>query len=354
MPMNTNELYDRLKKNEEISRKFYEVEKKILPILEFKNLFEVLLTEIRNQFNVSYVWLSMVKDSDISHLIEDLSVSATLKGHINLIEKDIFLKLIGEGVTPIIRNRNTRPYFKLFPKNRNYLIRSIAICPITLNTNIIGSINYASSSKSRFAPELDTVFLEQLSVKVSLCISNVIEHAKLKKLAYQDPLTGLLNRRVIETILSRELNRTKRYKRPLSVAFLDLDYFKKINDSYGHDRGDDLLKYVSQTLKKFTRKSDVVARYAGDEFVIILPETGTEKAAYMMDRIRDFLKTKPFVYGNATIPVSLCCGIASTSNGELMAPKDLLREADDRLYQEKKSRETPPVTNKASSCAETA
>ena len=123
-----------------------------------------------------------------------------------------------------------KPYQKLFPKNKKYYIQSIAVAPLSLDGDIIGSLNQADFSPLRFKPGIDTSLLEQLALKVSLCLSNVTAHEKLRFLAYHDPLTGLLNRRVMEVVLKREFARSKRYSRPLSLVFIDMDYFKQIND----------------------------------------------------------------------------------------------------------------------------
>lgn len=338
-------IISRLKENEEIAKKFHRVESKILSILNFKDLFEVLLTEIRDNFKVPYVWISMVQNSEISSLIESLGSSELLKEHLNIIEKSSFLHLINCSMEPVLVNDNLKPFFKLFPQNRKFFIKSLAVAPISLDGDIIGSLNQADASHNRYQPGIDTSLLEQLALKVSLCLSNVTAHEKLKFLAYHDPLTGLLNRRVMEKILARECDRCARYQKPLSVAFLDLDYFKHINDTYGHKRGDDLLVYLAQTLKKMTRQSDVVARFAGDEFVIILPETEPESAANLMERIQAFLNEQPANIHETEIRIALSYGISATTGQTVADPSVLLKSADEKLYENKKKRQSSPTSH---------
>jgi len=331
-------IIERLKQNEEITKKFHEIETRILSIVNFRDLFEVLLVLIKEKFNVPYVWISMIDQSEVSSLIQSLETSESLKEKINIIAREDFLNLIGRRLNPLLANHDMEPFKELLPKNQNYFIKSIAIAPISLDGEIIGSLNQADFSRSRFQPGIDTSRLEQLAVKVSLCLSNVTAHEKLKFLAFHDPLTGLLNRRVMETVLKREFNRSRRYTGILSVVFLDLDDFKGINDRYGHDRGDDVLKYVAKNLLNMSRDSDVVARFAGDEFVYILPETSPENAENLMSRIRDHLKARPLEAEGTVIPVSISFGVAATEDDRIETAEHLLKKADEMLYASKKLR----------------
>jgi len=331
-------IIERLKQNEEITKKFHEIETRILSIVNFRDLFEVLLVLIKEKFNVPYVWISMIDQSEVSSLIQSLETSESLKEKINIIAREDFLNLIGRRLNPLLANHDMEPFKKLLPKNQSYFIKSIAVAPVSLDGEIIGSLNQADFSRSRFQPGIDTSRLEQLAVKVSLCLANVTAHEKLKFLAFHDPLTGLLNRRVMETVLKREFNRSRRYAGILSVVFLDLDDFKGINDRYGHDRGDDVLKHVAKNLLDMSRDSDVVARFAGDEFVYILPETSPENAENLMGRIRDHLKAHPLEVEDTVIPVSISFGVAATEDNRIETADQLLQKADEMLYASKKLR----------------
>ncbi|MFO8047633.1 MAG: sensor domain-containing diguanylate cyclase [Desulfosudaceae bacterium] len=334
-------LYERLKRNEELARKFYEVEKKILRILKFKDLFDALLAEIKSQFNVPYVWISLIENSEATRLLESIAdIDDQLKASINTIDYGSFAALVGNQTEPILANDGLKPYYKLLPGEKNFLIRSLAIAPITMDGEIIGSLNQGDADQNRFVPGMETSLLEQLATKVSLCLSNVTAHEKLKFMAFHDPLTGLLNRRVMETALQRETSRARRYQLPLSVIFLDLDYFKAVNDTHGHETGDDLLKHLARELADKSRETDIVARFAGDEFVIILPETDAGQAQALMERIRDHLDETPLPVGETEIPVRISYGVASTEDIDLAAenaPALILKKADQRLYIKKEA-----------------
>jgi diguanylate cyclase (GGDEF)-like protein len=228
----------------------------------------------------------------------------------------------------------------MLPKGQLNFIRSLAVSPITLDGDIIGSLNQADFSPLRYRPGMDTQLLEQLAVKVSICLSNVIAHERLKWQAVRDPLTGLLNRRIMETVLNREFKRAQRYRSPLSLAFLDLDYFKIVNDRYGHECGDALLKYMAGQLAAITRDSDVVARYGGDEFVVILPGTPSQEACKLLERLQQHFQDKPMRYEGRVIPVSISFGVASMTDQEVADPESLLRIADTMLYNIKKHKKT--------------
>jgi diguanylate cyclase (GGDEF)-like protein len=332
------DLLETLKINEEIAQKFYEIEISILSTLNFRDLFEKLLTEIREKFGVPYVWISMIDQSEVSDLIKTLESSKALKERLNVIDKEAFLNLIANETKPVLISDDLNPYYQLLPQGQMYFIRSLAIAPLTLDGEIIGSLNQADLSRLRYRPGMDTRLLERLAVKVSICLSNVTAHEKLKWFAWRDPLTGLLNRRVMEKVLQREYKRAARYKTNLTLAFLDLDDFKAVNDRYGHDRGDDLLRYVAGVLEDLTRDSDVVSRYAGDEFVIILPGISTKESLLLIQRLQDYFHKNPMEVDTEHITVSISFGLSSVEDARVNNPQALLRKADEMLYSAKEEK----------------
>ncbi len=332
------DILERLKQNEEVARKFFEVEISILSILNFRDLFERLLTEIRQKFAIPYVWISLIQDNEIRHMLGELNSSDLLRQRLNLINRETLLALIGNDATPVLVNKDLAPYFKLFPQGESYLIRSLAIVPITHDGEIIGTLNHGDGSPTRYQPGMDTTLLERLAVKVSICISNVVAHEKIRLAASKDPLTGLLNRRVMEKVLKREYQRAIRYNSDLSLIFLDLDDFKNINDTYGHDVGDHLLTAIAGYLTSLCRKSDVVARYAGDEFVIILPSTKQADADKLAQRLHTYFENNPVVFNGLTIPVTASFGVASMEDKDVADHTSILRTADQRLLAAKKEK----------------
>jgi diguanylate cyclase (GGDEF)-like protein len=216
--------------------------------------------------------------------------------------------------------------------------RSIAIIPITFEGKPAGSLNLADTSPERYMPGVDGSFLEQLGIVVSICLLNVAAHEELNTLAFKDPLTGVLNRRAMENALKREFARAKRYMMPLTLVFIDLDHFKKINDKYGHDYGDDLLRFVASNIMDMARESDIIARYAGDEFVMILPGTSHIEAGKYVKRLKDFFSQNSLPVKDTHLRASFTCGIASVGDVGVSDAASLLKRADERLYEAKESR----------------
>ncbi len=331
-------IYERLQYNEDIAQRFFEVEVSILSTLNFKDFFERLLTEIKEKFDIPYVWLSLIDENDVVPLIGELASSKIIKETLSIITRNVFSEITGNADGPLLNNKDLKPFYRMFPPNEKYLIRSLAILPITLNGEIIGSLNHGDPSSHRYAPGMDTALLERLAVKISICLSNVTAHERLRIIASKDPLTGLLNRGVFESILKREFNRALRYDTPLSLVFIDLDNFKSVNDSFGHDAGDALLRYMGTCLRDMSRESDVVGRFAGDEFLILLPSTTNKEAHRLTERIQTFFSENPLTFNDRPIPVSFSFGIAHMQDRGVQDPPSLLKRADERLYRAKRKK----------------
>ncbi len=175
-------VFERLKANQDIAQKFFEIETCILSILNFEDLFEKLLQEIRERFGIPHIWISMIAKNDVSSLAQELGSSETLKERLNLIDKAGFMELIDHKNKPVLANGELKNFYKLFPENEKYFIKSIAVVPLTLDGEIIGSLNMADYTESRFQQGMDTQFLEQLATIVSICLSNVNAHERLRLL----------------------------------------------------------------------------------------------------------------------------------------------------------------------------
>ncbi len=160
---------------------------------------------------------------------------------------------------------------------------------------------------------------------------------KLEFLSITDSLTGLLNRRVVIERLNSEIERVKRYGFDLSLILCDLDYFKEINDTYGHNTGDEVLKIVSWILKESVRAADIVGRYGGDEFLLILPETSIKGAEDMAERIRLSVQDTEFPAGNGkSVRTTLSLGITNFQGGRADI-HDLINRIDNALYTSKRA-----------------
>jgi diguanylate cyclase (GGDEF)-like protein len=335
----------RLKQNEETAKKFHEIEISILSVLDFKTLCESLLTKVSNIFNIPFVWLSIIEDNPISEYIKAIDDSDIVKSKTTFLSRKNFKQITepygvskDNTLVPLLINANMKEFDRFYPENFLESIASLAIVPITLDGKMVGSLNLADSDSKRFEPGIDTSLLEQLAIKISLCFSNVTAHEKLKYFAFHDPLTGLVNRGVMDRVLKRECERSKRYNTDLSLIFFDLDNFKYINDTYGHDIGDQALIIAANVFENLKRGSDIISRYAGDEFIAILPSTKLKQAEEFVVRIKNkFLKTSVQT-GGKSFNIYTSHGAASFFEDNCKSPSKLLKQADERLYQAKQNK----------------
>lgn len=163
-------------------------------------------------------------------------------------------------------------------------------------------------------------------------------HETLYSMMISDGLTGAHNKRFFLEVIEREMVRSQRHRRPLSLAIFDIDHFKEVNDTYGHLVGDAVLRELSRRVKAVVRKDEVFARYGGEEFVVVLPEATLKEARGFAERIRKLVECTPMVADSDTpIPVTISIGIAQTSGERPMTPEDLICEADRKLYEAKRS-----------------
>ncbi len=157
----------------------------------------------------------------------------------------------------------------------------------------------------------------------------------VESLAITDPLTGLFNRRRFGDVLRREFAVTKRYKNPLSCLMIDLDHFKVINDRFGHDAGDTVLREVAQRLGDSLREVDLTARYGGEEFAILLPLTDKPGAEIVAQRIVGFIRGMKLDIGGEYVKLTVSVGVACTTDSRSADEEELVRMADAALYEAK-------------------
>ena len=161
-------------------------------------------------------------------------------------------------------------------------------------------------------------------------------YSQTRYMSVTDPLTGLYNRRHFEECLEREFLRAKRYKSDLSFAIIDIDFFKNVNDTYGHSAGDYVLKEVAYYILQTFRKTDMVFRYGGEEFAVIITETPLEKAVIPLERLRKTIEDYVFRYNGNQIDVTISIGVCETDDNTDTVHK-LFENADKALYKAKEN-----------------
>jgi len=328
-------LFERVRENERLAEKFYQVELKILATLNYADFFKTLLNEISEVFAVPFVWFSLIEGTEVECLLRE-RYGRQLESVVQSVDRSLIARFVEDNEEVFRVNESLHLYLPLLPKEQCQAVRSLALAPIFVDGELVGTLNQADGDVGRFSPDLNPVLLQRLALKVSICMSNVTAHEKLHGLASLDPLTGLANRRVMDQALRREFDRASRYGAPLSVVFIDLDDFKQVNDRYGHGVGDQLLTYLAGQMKEFSRASDLVSRFAGDEFVLILPETDLAKANALLERMTQLLHQRPMTIEGGKLCASLSYGIASLPDPEVVSHDQLLKKADQCLYHYKR------------------
>lgn len=156
---------------------------------------------------------------------------------------------------------------------------------------------------------------------------------ELRELASIDALTGLHNRRELENRISEEMSRSRRHAEPMSIVIGDLDRFKRVNDSFGHAVGDDVLRAVGERIRRNLRTEDLAVRWGGEEFLLLLPSTDEQQAVGVADKIRQAIADRPVACGDREVPVTISFGVAQLGSDEQVS--ELVRRADDAMYRAK-------------------
>ena len=177
-------------------------------------------------------------------------------------------------------------------------------------------------------------------VKVQLKVKTLQDHLKesnrqLRKLSQTDMLTGLYNRRHMMAALESEFDRSKRTSTPFALLMIDLDHFKEVNDTYGHQQGDEVLKSVSHEIQTQLRQYDSAARFGGEEFALILPLTTLEEGTMVAERLRQIFSKMQFTGPISDLKITASIGIAAIPHMKINSTEDLIRLADDALYMAK-------------------
>jgi diguanylate cyclase (GGDEF)-like protein len=220
-------------------------------------------------------------------------------------------------------------------------LASVALVPLLRNRRLIGSLNLGSRDPSRFTPLLGTDFVEHMGSIIAICLENVISNEMLKYIGLTDALTGVYNRRYMDRRLAEEIARARRQSYRVSCMYIDVDHFKQVNDTHGHQAGDDVLREVAARIKAELRMSDALGRFGGEEFVVLLIDADLESAAIVAQRIRASVADQPFLLAEGQgLGVTVSIGVATLDDFERGHPIEetaqaLVAQADAALYEAK-------------------
>jgi len=227
---------------------------------------------------------------------------------------------------------------KYYRKSDNKFFKKdyFATIPLKIEKEIVGVLNINDGEKVSFnVSNLD--FVLKLSEFISMTVSNAVLYERTKKLSVTDGLTGISNRPNMEQVLRSEFERSMRYGAPLSVVLLDVDHFKGVNDTYGHQKGDEILVAFASLLKKFCRANDTAARYGGEEFLMILPQSNAQGAFKIAERVREEMMKLSFTGNESNFSVTTSGGVVELDRDFIKSTDQLVTMADQALYEAKNS-----------------
>jgi diguanylate cyclase (GGDEF)-like protein len=282
-----------------------------------------IVREIQKNFHYDHIGIGIMDYAakDIEIKAEAGTTSQTLGRRI-AVGSGVLGKVARTQVSALVQNAGPGQLAGVLPESR-----AVLCLPITYGESLLGVLNVESRDENAFAPQ-DVLILNTLADLLATALHNSFVFQRLQQQSITDGLTGIKTRRFFWEALSSEWKRASRSGRPFSVVLIDLDKFKEVNDSLGHLEGDLVLARVGRLLEQKCRQSNVVARYGGDEFIILMPETGIEQAQVLAERLRLWLATDPMLeehqitgsFGVASFPV----------HGFSM--EDLIRVADAGMY----------------------
>ena len=357
-----DELLKDTQRNEQIQTLFDQFTLAVVAAQGPRKLFHLLL-EGQKRFHVDEIRLCLV---DRYHEVERLLTESyqNIYPGLSFIDTETSKMLISNlPNTPVIGQNVLSKYAWLIsPEDKNKKhYRSAALLPLKRGNEIIGVQLLISTDINRFNDPGNTSLLNRLSAMIAISIENCINRQRTLEQGYQDGLTNAYNRRYLDDRLKHEVARCLRKKTDLVCLFIDIDFFKKINDNHGHQVGDAVLVKLVGVMQEQVRTSDIVARYGGEEFTIILPDTGIQIAHEIAERIRSKIENHKITVNDNTVNVTVSIGMASLNQVKQQThtiDKDspdimeknldqiLLSQADEALYQAKQTGRNQVVIKK--------
>lgn len=278
-------------------------------------------------------------EQELIKLLENLTKNFISKGRWNIkrhSSKDKFVNYSRFNKTPLLitNSKEDRRFSETDYKN----ICSLLVVPIEIENNYWGAIKGYCTDKKESFDDYDLRLLSILSNLIGIILNNAILFKKVESLAITDGLTGLYTRTYFIERLQDEIERHKTDPIPVSVAMIDIDYFKKVNDTYGHLAGDSFLKQLANIFRRRFRAVDILARYGGEEFAVLMHHTTIDESYKILEEVRKMVEKESFFmpiesYRPVQIKKTISIGIAELTKEQ--DPRDIIKKADEALYMAK-------------------
>ncbi len=232
--------------------------------------------------------------------------------------------VLSNACSALINDVSKDPRFEVFP-GQPFKVGSMVLAPLCVGLHCVGALGVSHPNPDRFRPED-----EDLANLLANCAVPRVEQARLERLSLTDDLTRALNHRALLPRLTQEISRAERYGEPLSVALLDLDHFKRVNDEHGHLAGDQVLAEFAARVRAAVRRADLLVRWGGEEFLLILPESDVAAARATAERVRRHISRRRFAVPGVKLHQTVSIGVTQWSVGE--TPESLLERVDQAVY----------------------
>jgi len=355
-----DKLLNEARRNEQTQTSFDDFSLSVVAAQGPQELFDLILQD-QKKFRIDEIRLCLV---DRFHEVERLLTESYQNKYpgLSFIDTETSNLLISDiPDRPVLGTRIISKYDWLINIEETSKYKSAALLPLKRGEEIIGIQLLLSEDATRYNKNDGTTFLQKLGAMIAISIENCINRQRTLEQGYQDGLTNAYNRRYFDERLKHEVDRCTRHKTDLVCLFIDVDFFKLINDRHGHQVGDAVLVRLVALMTEQVRSSDIVARYGGEEFAIILPDTGIQRAHEVAERIRSKVEAQKLIFNDNTLGITVSIGLASLSQIRFQKGSDtqdqldkmtgspdqlLLRKADEALYQAKQTGRNQVVIQK--------
>ncbi|MEX1033884.1 MAG: sensor domain-containing diguanylate cyclase [Cellvibrionaceae bacterium] len=336
-------LLERIEENQQIQARFHDYEFRLLACRRLPELLEQLLSGAASHFDLAGVSLTLLDpDYSIHSLVEHLDLGDYERRLQLYPTAEFFDRLFGRKPTVKLGVLDGAVSADVFPGVSD--VGSAALLPLMRQDRLLGSLNFASRSSTRYSADKGVSFMWHLASMVAICLENCVALEQLQRQGQEDTLTQVRNRRSFDEEFIKELERAQRQGEPLSCLFADIDYFKQINDAYGHQVGDRCLRRVAQLIAGELRKTDLLARYGGEEFVVLLPGCPGDEAIITAERVRLAVANQPMALSLAeSVPLTISVGLATWIPDQQreddlnQVGEQLIQCADRAMYQAKQA-----------------
>lgn len=303
-------------------------------ILERSGRLQKILYEITSHFVEQYPLEVLIKKihNQITNIMPVLSCSIIIKK-----ENDVDVSIISSTDDFIVNDEIIKNFEQTVELNDIFINGELMFLPVKIDIKEHIVMVCHRDPQSRQLRDEEVRILFTIARQIGIFIDRLYLYQKLQHLSNTDGLTGLYNHRFFHIRLEEEIARCSRNGRPLSLMIMDLDNFKEVNDRFGHQEGDRVLNFIAGVIKDGCRNSDVLARYGGDEFVVILPETDCNTASHIAKRISEKIKSTDILVPGNKIRLSACIGISCMTPENLISSREIVSRADAALYEAKKS-----------------